>query len=173
MSGGTIKQLAQITKDQNKLLIKHICNENSWDNKDLVENVLNKQTLNDYKDVFDQTVKQSINNSITNVKKRGRPKKFRVCGDMGKRDCGDEVEEDFKINSNKHLINTSTVQTSTVETSNDDTYPNLLDISLYPQIINNTIYYIDQTNLNIYDMEKNFIGVFNNNNIDINIPERI
>ena len=147
-------------------MISEICKDNNWNKEDILGEKMfkNKDIEEIYNKIEHETIHEKINNNITlnfteKRKGRGRPKKFKIMDDDGTRSVADELEEDFKTDL---MIKNEMIKND----YNDDICGDDSDEDIYvPIIINNNMYMHD--NVNVYDLQKNMLGVLNDEKNDI------
>ena len=146
-------------------MISEICNDNNWNKDDILGKKMFKNK--DIEEIYNKIENETIYEKMTNIKLdftdkkkgRGRPKKFKIMDDDGTRSVADELEEDFKTDSDLMMIKNNNCNDDTNEDEDDD------DDIYVPIIINNNMYMHD--NVNVYDLQKNMLGILNDEKNDI------
>ena len=67
MNQESIREFAQLTQTQNIELVATICQENNWNKKELIDNIINTTKMKEYKNLFYNVVEDNINKSIQNM----------------------------------------------------------------------------------------------------------
>ena len=156
-------ELLRITKIQNRLMISEICKDNNWNKDDILGEKMFKNK--DIEEIYNKIEHETIHKKITNItldftekkKGRGRPKKFKIMDDDGTRSVADELEEDFKRDLMIKIDGNCDICDYDDEDEDADIY--------VPIIINNNMYMHD--NVNVYDLQKNMVGILNDEKNDI------
>lgn len=79
MFHSSIKQLATDTRNQNRSLLRYICDQENWNNyKEIVDITINSKSVSYYDDMFRTALIEKMNQDIKNVHSKSNLNTIRI-----------------------------------------------------------------------------------------------